>query len=217
MFPLPPLPYPQNALEPVMSAETVRFHHDKHQAGYVETTNALMTRARVPVDTFEAVVAWAASAENIPLFNSAAQAWNHAFFWSAMSPDHDQPTGVFQDAINLAFGDLAGLKVAFIAAGVGQFASGWVWLAADLEGRLHVYATHDAGTVLTRPELTPLLVCDVWEHAYYLDHLNDRKAYLEAWFDTLPNWGLAGAQWAASRSEGFPWRYPASNRAIAAE
>jgi Fe-Mn family superoxide dismutase len=217
MFSLPSLPYPHDALEPVMSAETVRFHHDKHEAGYVKTANELVTKARADVPTLEAAVTWAASAENIPLFNAAAQAWNHAFFWSAMSPDHEQPTGAFQDAIKLAFGDLVGLKTAFAAAGVAQFASGWVWLVADLEGRLEIYTTHDAGTVLTRPELTPLLVCDVWEHAYYLDHRNDRKAYLEAWLGALPNWGFAGAQWKASRAQGASWRYPVPSRAIAAE
>jgi Fe-Mn family superoxide dismutase len=217
MYMLPGLPYAQDALEPTMSAETVRFHHGKHQAGYVKTANTLIAKANVDVGDLEQVVSWAASAEDVPLFNSAAQAWNHAFFWLSMSPDHEKPSGGFQDAINLAFDDLPGLKAAFVAAGVAEFGSGWVWLAADLTGRLEVYATHDAGTVLTRPELTPVLVCDVWEHAYYLDQRNDRKAYLEAWFDTLPNWGFAASQWAASRSEGSPWRYPAPIQAIAAE
>jgi Fe-Mn family superoxide dismutase len=217
MFTLPGLPYAHDALEPLMSAETLRFHHEKHQAGYVKTTNELVSKAYVDADTLEDVVRWAAKADNIALFNSAAQAWNHAFFWGSMSPDHQHPSGAFAAAIHQSFDDLAGLKTAFTAAGVAQFASGWVWLAADLTGKLHVITTHDAATVLTRPELTPLLVCDLWEHAYYIDHRNDRKAYLEAWFDTLADWNFAAAQWAASRSDAPAWRYPAPTRAIAAE
>jgi Fe-Mn family superoxide dismutase len=213
MFALPDLPYAYDALGPVISAETMRFHHDKHHATYVKVMNELLAGAGETFDSLESVVEHAAGTQNTKLFNNAAQAWNHAFFWVAMSPDREAPSGGFEDAIKAAFGDLAGLKTAFVTAGTGQFGSGWVWLGADLEGKLSVFSTHDAGTPVTRPGVTPLLVCDVWEHAYYIDHRNDRKSYLEAWFDTLPDWGFAASQWKASKSDGAPWAYPAPSKA----
>jgi Fe-Mn family superoxide dismutase len=126
-----------------------------------------------------------------------------------MSPDRQQPSGDLEAAVSAAFGGLAGLRTAFVTEGAGHFGSGWVWLASDPAGRLGVFSTHDAAGPLTEPALTPLLVCDVWEHAYYIDHRNDRKSYLEAWFDALPNWGFAAAQLSASRSKGSAWTYPA--------
>ena len=110
-------------------------------------------------------------------------------------------------AIDKAFGDLAGLKEAFVKEGVGHFASGRVWLVAE-GGALKVISTHDADDTLTKDGITPLLVCDLWEHAYYIDKRNDRKAFLEAWFDALPNWDLAASQLAAAGGEGEAWAYP---------
>jgi len=106
------------------------------------------------------------------------------------------------------FGSFAGLKQKFVAEGVGHFGSGWVWLTADKQARLGVCSTHDADDTVTQTELTPLIVCDLWEHAYYLDHQNDRKGYLEAWFDALPNWAFAGRQFAAALGQGEAWRHP---------
>jgi Fe-Mn family superoxide dismutase len=208
MFGLPNLPYPYDALAPVISAETLRFHHDKHHAGYVKAANDILAKTDAHWPRLEAVVSHAAAVSDMKLFNSAAQAWNHAFYWVAMSPDHEQPTGDLESAITTAFGSLAKLKEAFVDAGVGQFGSGWVWMAADMHGKLRILTTHDAGTILTQPQLTPLLVADVWEHAYYIDYRNERKAHLEAWFDTLPNWGFAASQLAASRSDASQWGYP---------
>jgi Fe-Mn family superoxide dismutase len=213
MFQLPDLPYAYDALGPVVSAETMRFHHDKHHATYVKTLNELLAKSGAQYATLEEVVTAAAAAEQAKVFNNAAQAWNHAFFWESMSPAHEKPTGELQAAIAAAFGDLAGLQTAFVTEGAGHFGSGWVWLASDQEGKLGVFSTHDAGGPLTEPALTPLLVCDVWEHAYYIDHRNDRKAYLEAWFDALPNWGFAAAQLTASRSNGRKWAYPVPSAA----
>jgi Fe-Mn family superoxide dismutase len=213
MFTLPDLPYAYDALEPVVSAETMHFHHDKHHAAYVKTMNELIAKSGAQYRGVEDVVIAADAAEDAKLFNSAAQAWNHAFFWEAMSPDREQPSGALEAAIRAAFGDLAGLKTAFVTEGAARFGSGWVWLASDLAGKLGVFSTHDAGGPLTEPALTPLLVCDVWEHAYYIDHRNDRKAYLEAWFDALPNWGFATDQLAASLSDGPKWSYPAPSAA----
>ncbi len=209
MFDLPDLPYAYDALQPAISDRTMRFHHDKHHKAYVETTNALLKEAKASPDSLEAAIREAKAAGNLKLFNNAAQAWNHAFFWNAMSPGAEQPSGELAAAIDGAFGSLAGLKQKFVAAGVAQFGSGWAWLTANREGQLRIVTTHDAGEPIEDGGALPILVCDVWEHAYYLDHQNDRKGFLEAWFDALPNWSFAAAQFAAARGQGQPWRYPA--------
>jgi Fe-Mn family superoxide dismutase len=210
MFSLPDLPYPYNALEPVISDRTLHFHHDKHHAAYVKTTNELLERSARPARTLEAVIREAAGSGERKLYNNAAQAWNHAFFWAAMSPDREQPEGDLDAAIKASFGGLPALRKTFVDEGAGHFGSGWVWLTADPAGVLKVRATHDADDTLTQDGLTPLLVCDLWEHAYYLDHQNDRKGFLEAWFDALPHWSFAGFQLAAAKGRGEAWRYPQS-------
>ena len=212
MFALPDLPYGYDALAPVISDQTMRLHHDKHHAAYVKTTNELMDKAGKSAASLEAVIEEAAKASERKLFNNAAQAWNHAFFWEAMSPQRSQPDGALKAAIEKVFGDLAGLKTAFVTAGADQFGSGWAWLVSDAQGALRVLSTHDADGFVSQGNLTPLIICDVWEHAYYLDHKNDRKAYLEAWFDALPNWSFAAAQLAAAAGSGEAWRYPAPRR-----
>jgi len=209
MFTLANLPYPHAALEPVISERTMHFHHDKHHATYVKTLNELLeTKGQAPTSLETVIQDAARSREDVKLFNNAAQAWNHAFFWTAMTPDRQQPTGDLLTAIIQAFGDLAGLKKAFVEAGAAHFGSGWVWLVANAAGALKVISTHDSDDTVPKPGLTPLTVCDVWEHAYYLDHQNDRKGYLDAWFDALPNWSFAAAQFAAANGRGEPWRHP---------
>jgi Fe-Mn family superoxide dismutase len=126
-----------------------------------------------------------------------------------MTPNAEPPPAELAAAINGAFGDLKGLKQKFVEEGAAHFGSGWVWLAADRAGKLEVRSTHDADDTLTKESLTPLIVCDLWEHAYYLDHQNDRKGFLEAWFDALPNWSFAASQFAAARGQVEAWRYPA--------
>ncbi len=216
MFRLPNLPYPYDALAPVISAETLHFHHDKHHAGYVKVTNDILAKAGIGWPRLEAVVAHAAAVSDTKLFNNAAQAWNHAFYWAAMSPAHEQPTGDLESAIKTAFGSVSSLKEAFLDAGAGHFGSGWVWLAADMYGKLQIVVTHDAGSILTQPRFTPLLVADVWEHAYYVDYRNDRRAHLEAWFDMLPNWGFAFSQLGASQSHASRWGYPPPSHLVVA-
>jgi Fe-Mn family superoxide dismutase len=208
MFDLPDLPYAYEALEPVISGRTMRFHHDKHHKAYVETTNTLLKEAKAAPESLEAVIRAAKASGNKKLFNNAAQAWNHAFFWNAMAPGAARPDSDVAAAISAAFGDLAKLKQTFVADGVAQFGSGWVWLTADKAGKLQVVTPHDAGEPVEDGGAVPLLVCDVWEHAYYLDHQNDRKGFLEAWFDALPNWSFAAKQLAAARGLGEAWRYP---------
>lgn len=203
MYILPELPYAYEALEPTVSANTLHFHHDKHHAAYVTALNGLLNGD--DKGSLEEVIKTAAPGK---VFNNAAQAWNHAFFWDAMSPEKTAPGADLAAAITEAFGDLAALKTAFVTEGVGHFASGWVWLVSE-GGKLKVISTHDAATTVTQDGVTPLLVCDVWEHAYYLDHQNNRKGFLEAWFDTLANWTLADSQFAAAKGAGEAWRYPA--------
>lgn len=213
MFVLPNLPYPETALEPVISARTLGFHHGKHHKAYVDTLNTLLAESGEKPASLEAVVREAAgSPARSKLFNNAAQAWNHAFFWDSMTPAPTAPAGDLSKAIDDAFGDLAALRKAFVAEGVGHFASGWVWLIVE-DGALKVISTHDADDTLPRDGVTPLLVCDLWEHAYYLDHQNDRKGFLEAWFDRLANWSLAERQLVASRGGGQLWAYPPPVRA----
>lgn len=209
MFVLPELPYRPDALMPVISAETLRFHHGKHHRAYVDTLNKLLDEAGPTSSALEDVVRDAADdAKTAKLFNNAAQAWNHGFFWDAMTAEQVKAGEDLTWAIDASFGNLAGLKAAFVKAGVDQFGSGWVWLLAEGD-RLTVVATHDAGNPLTLGAALPLTVCDLWEHAYYLDHQNDRKGFLEAWFDKLLNWDLADRQFNAARGRGPAWAYPA--------
>jgi Fe-Mn family superoxide dismutase len=208
MFSLPDLPYAYDALEPVISGRTLHFHHDKHHATYVKTVNTLLEEAGKSPAALEEVIREAKSAGDKKLFNNAAQAWNHSFFWAVMSAQPAKPSSALASAVDGAFGNLEGLKKAFVTEGAGHFGSGWVWLVADLKGGLQVRSTHDAEDMVTQTELTPLLVCDLWEHAYYLDHQNDRKGYLEAWFDALPNWEFAAFQYAAAQGRGEAWRHP---------
>lgn len=205
---LPKLPYPDDALAPFVSSETLKVHHGKHHKSYVDKTNDLAKAAKLSGEKLEDVVRAAKAQGDKPLFNNAAQAWNHGFFWQCMrAPGGDGPTNGLSRAIDGAFGSLAGLKTAFVDEGVGHFGSGWVWIVSGSEG-LKVVSTHDADDMLIRAGLTPLLVCDLWEHAYYLDYKNDRKGFLERWFDNIANWEFADAQRAAADGEGPGYRYP---------
>ncbi len=216
MFALPNLPYAYDALEPVISERTLHVHHDKHHAKYVKTLNALLEETGAGPLSLEAVILQSAQSGHKKLFNNAAQAWNHSFFWGAMSPAGGQPSGDLAAAIDQAFGGVTELETAFITEGAEHFGSGWVWLAAGVDGGLEVLSTHDADDTVTHRELTPLIVCDLWEHAYYLDHQNDRKGFLQAWFKALPNWTLAASQLAAARGQGAAWRHPQPSAQAAA-
>ena len=213
MIVLPKLPYAYDALEPVISEITMRTHHDKHHARYVEAANAVLADTTSENLPLEQVVtkAWLRSARK--LFNNAAQAFNHGFFWQCMSPDRSAPTGDFACALDTAFD--GELRAKFIAEGLAHFGSGWIWLISN-HGTLTTLATHDADSVVRMAGLTPLLVCDVWEHAYYLDHKNDRGAYLEGWWDRLADWRFAQAQYEASLGRAQPWSYPSGSAAESA-
>jgi Fe-Mn family superoxide dismutase len=202
MFKLPELPYGYDALQPTVSETTMRTHHDKHHKAYVDTTNSLIGEKGLSGKTMEEVVKFAKDKGETKLFNQSGQAWNHAFFWECMAPGGGKPEGELAKAIDSAFGSLSDLKTKFVAEGVGHFASGWVWIVAE-GGALKVISTHDADTAIVHG-VTPILVCDLWEHAYYLDYKNLRKDFLEKWFDGVANWAFAAKQLA-----GDAYRYPA--------
>lgn len=198
-FSLIDLPYAADALEPAISAETLSFHHGKHHNAYVEKTNAAIAGGELEGKSLEAIIS--ASRGNKPgLFNNAAQVWNHGFYWHSLAPEAGAPSGDLAEKIVASFGSLDGLKKELATAGAGHFASGWVWLVAK-DGALSVEETHDAET-LADGDANPLMVIDVWEHAYYLDHQNARPAYLSAVIERL-NWGFA----AENLSRGTAWSY----------
>jgi len=209
MFILPKLPYAYDALEPAMSADTLHTHHDKHHRTYVEKTNELAAKAGLDGQALEDVVREAQRNGDAKLFHNAAQAWNHAFFWECMTPEKAQPSSALMSAIGHAFGGIDAFKDTFVEEGFNHFGSGWAWLVTGSNG-LKVISTHDADDTLIRDGLFPLLVCDLWEHAYYLDYKNDRKAFLERWLDEVANWGFAERQLAASDGKGEGFRYPSA-------
>ena len=214
MYVLPDLPYAHDALAPVISAETMDLHHGKHHATYIEKANALAKAAGLDDLPLEELICEARERDDQKLFNNAAQAWNHAFFWESMTPDHAEPSGDLAKAIDAAFGGLGELKNRFVDEGFNHFASGWVWLTA-CEGKLEVISTHDADDTFTHRCAAPLLTCDLWEHAYYLDHKNDRKAFLSQWFDKLANWKFAAKQWDAAQDGGEGYSFPEKAKADA--
>jgi superoxide dismutase, Fe-Mn family len=208
-FVLPPLPYGYTELAPVLSETTLRTHHDKHHAKYVETVNRLLEEQGRPIHFLEDVIGDADHRGSAALFNNAAQAWNHGFFWESMTAHAAPIEELLAGAIMTEFGNIDTLRSRFIAEGTGHFASGWVWLVAN-GAALSVISTHDAGSVVTNPHCTPLLVCDLWEHAYYLDYRQDRAGWLAAWWDGLANWNFAERQYAAALGRNAAWRYPAA-------
>jgi Fe-Mn family superoxide dismutase len=186
MFILPKLPYDYAALEPALSADTMHTHHDKHHKTYVDKTNELAPKAGLDGRALEDVVRESQRKGDVKLFHNAAQAWNHAFFWKCMTPGGAKASGALASAIDSAFGGFD----AFIEEGFGHFASGWAWLVTGSDG-LKVISTHDADDTLAHDGLFPLLVCDLWEHAYYLDYQNRRADYADALIKHLINWEFA--------------------------
>ncbi|MBF0181861.1 MAG: superoxide dismutase [Fe] [Magnetococcales bacterium] len=182
-FELPPLPYASNALEPHISAETLAFHHGKHHQTYVTNLNKLIEGTPNQGKSLEEIVRSASGG----LFNNAAQVWNHTFYWHCLTPGGGSaPTGPLAEAINATFGSFDGFKEKFTATAIGTFGSGWAWLIKNPDGSLELTSTSNAGCPLTEGK-TPLLTCDVWEHAYYVDYRNARPKYVEAFWN-LVNW-----------------------------
>ena len=180
---LPALPYAIDALEPHISQETLEFHHGKHHATYVTKLNGLIPGTEFENASLEDIIKKSSG----PIFNNAAQIWNHTFYWNCLSPaSAQQPSGDLLAAINDAFGSFEEFKAQFTDKSVNLFGAGWCWLVKNADGKLEIVQTFNAGCPLTEGQ-TPLLTCDVWEHAYYIDCRNARPAYMEK-FWTLVNW-----------------------------
>ncbi len=193
---LPPLPYAQDALAPVISAQTLSFHYGKHHKAYVDNLNKLVAgtdMSETPLETL--IKAVAGKPDKAGVFNNAAQVWNHTFFWNSMKPNGGgAPTGAVAKAIDASFGSYENFKKEFSNAAMTQFGSGWAWLVAD-KGQLKIAKTPNAETPLTTGQ-TALLTVDVWEHAYYLDYQNRRADFVAAVIDKLLNWEFANANFA---------------------
>ena len=189
---LPPLPYPDDALVPVISATTIGFHYGKHHRAYVDNLNKAVADTDFAHKSLDDIVkATAADPDRVAIFNNAAQDWNHTFYWNSMRPNGGgAPAGTIADHIKDSFGDYAKFRQEFMTAAVTQFGSGWAWLVQDQDKKLKVMKTANADTPMARG-ITCLLTCDVWEHAYYLDYQNRRPDYVNAWLDKLVNWDFA--------------------------
>jgi superoxide dismutase, Fe-Mn family len=190
-FELPPLPWQENALEPVISARTIALHYGKHHAAYVQKLNELVAGTRFAELPLEHVIAaTVGNAETQKIFNNAAQAWNHTFFWNCLRAGSggEPPRGVAR-LLDESFGGTAQFKEKFAEAAIDCFGSGWAWLVAR-GGKLEVIATSNANTPITMGA-TPLLALDVWEHAYYVDYENRRPEFVKAVIDRLLNWEFA--------------------------
>ncbi|HNJ96861.1 MAG TPA: superoxide dismutase [Ilumatobacteraceae bacterium] len=185
---LPALPYATDALAPHLSPEVFEYHHGKHHATYVKTVNELIAGTELEHASLDDIVLRSEG----KLFNNAAQVWNHNLYWRSMTPGGGgAPIGRVADAIDKSFGSFDAFRAQFHAAAVGQFGSGWAWLTLDA-GRLAIEATSNADLPL-RHGRTAVLVCDVWEHAYYIDYRNRRPDYVAAFLDHLVNWSLVEA------------------------
>ena len=182
-FELPPLPYAKNALEPYISEETLTYHHGKHHQAYVNKLNALVPNTEFADLSLEGIIRKASGG----IFNNAAQVWNHTFYWHCMTPNGSgEPTEEVASAIDHAFGSFSAFKAQFTKAAATHFGSGWAWLVKSNNGSLEVMSTSNAENPLTQNK-TPLLTCDVWEHAYYIDTRNDRPKYIDNFWH-LVNW-----------------------------
>ena len=191
-FELPALPYEKDALAPHISAETIEYHYGKHHQTYVTNLNNLVPGTEFEGLSLEEIVKKSTGG----IFNNAAQVWNHTFYWNGLAPNAGgEPTGALADAINATFGSFEKFKEEFTKCAVTTFGSGWAWLVKNADGSLALVSTSNAGCPLTAGQ-TPILTCDVWEHAYYIDFRNLRPKYLEA-FWALVNWEFASANYDA--------------------
>jgi len=179
-----------NALEPHISAETLEFHYDKHHATYVDKLNKMIPGSEFESASLEDIIKNASGG----IFNNGAQVWNHSFYWNCMSPEGGgEPAGDLAIAMKKTFGDFATFKKQFAEAAAGNFGSGWTWLVKNAEGELEIVNTSNAANPMTDGK-QPLLTCDVWEHAYYIDYRNARPKYVEAFWQ-LVNWNFVARQY----------------------
>lgn len=188
MHSLPDLPYPSDALEPWLSRETLDYHHGRHHAAYIKRLNSLIEGTDFAPLSLEALVRHSAALGDGPgpVFNNAAQAWNHEFYWHCLTPDKSLPARELADALTSRFGSVEGFQQRFSRAALDNFGSGWTWLVMTPQDTLDIVNTSNAGCPLTEGQ-TPLLCCDVWEHAYYIDYRNARSDYLQGYWKIV-NW-----------------------------
>lgn len=183
---LPELPYAKEALKPHVSPETIDFHYGKHHKTYVDNLNNLIKGTEFENMSLEEIVKKSSGG----MFNNAAQIWNHTFYWHCLAPNAGgEPTGAVAEAINKNFGSFQSFKEKFTDAAVKTFGSGWAWLVLNSNGTLTIESTSNAATPLTDASKKPLLTCDVWEHAYYIDYRNSRPNYMAAFWN-LVNWNF---------------------------
>ena len=189
-FELPALPYAKDALAPQISEETLEFHHGKHHKNYVDNLNSLIPGTEFEGQSLEEII----KASSGEIFNNAAEAWNHSFYWNCLSPNScGEPKSELADAIMETFGSFENFKEDFTRTAVLIFGSGWCWLVKNADGALEIAETAGAGNPMTEGR-TPLLACDVWEHAYYVDYRNAKAAYLKAFFELI-NWEFVNDQY----------------------
>ena len=187
-FKLPDLPYARDALQPVMSVETLDFHHGKHHRAYVDKVNKLLADGNGDEMSLAELIRAASRRGDTMLFNNAAQHWNHSFFWRCLAPaEGQQPSGKLKALIEEGFGGTDALLKALGEEAVNHFSNGWAWLTLN-RGRLEISSLHDADTPLVHDGMTPLLTLDLWEHAYYLDYRNERPRYVSEVLSKIVNW-----------------------------
>ena len=189
---LPPLPYPRDALQPHISAETLDYHYGKHHQAYVTNLNNLIKGTEFENLPLEDIIKKSSGS----IFNNAAQVWNHTFYWNCLKPNGGgEPTGALADAIKAKWGSIAAFKEEFTKTAVTTFGSGWAWLVKNSDGSLALVSTSNAATPMTSGQKA-LLTCDVWEHAYYVDYRNLRPKYVEMFWN-LVNWDFVAQNYAA--------------------
>lgn len=198
---LPPLPYETDELEPFMSSDTLDLHHGKHHQAYVDKVNALTLGADLADADLETILKVAKTKGDETLLNQAGQVWNHNFFWPCLTPGGGgSPDGELGQMLTRDFGGLKGFQAAFKEEAETHFGSGWAWLV--LKGdKLVVTSLHDGETPVGKAGMTPLLTCDVWEHAYYLDYQNKRPEFVDAFLEHLANWSFAAENLARARGQ----------------
>lgn len=198
----PPLPYEPSALEPSISKRTLEFHHGKHHKAYVQKLNDLIKNS--PLDEMDLLsIIMETSASDQSIFNNAAQAWNHDFYWHCFTPNgKSEISEDFKNKINECFGSMEEFRKQFEESAKKLFGSGWTWLVCDDQGKLSILNTKDADNPWVH-DLIPLLTCDVWEHAYYLDYQNERPTYLKNFWNIV-DWSFVERNWSVSSSRAIP-------------
>jgi len=195
-FEIPPLPYPKDALEPHLSAETLELHYEKHHKGYLSKLQKSIEGKPEADQTLEELI----RSSSGDLFNNAAQVWNHSFYWKSLDPEGGgEPGEGLRSVLATSFGSYENFRQQFSEAANGEFGSGWAWLVRNSRGRLSVRSSSDAENPLQR-DLVPLLTLDVWEHAYYVDYRNERARYVEGFLDHLLNWDFVASNLARAEA-----------------